>query len=239
MNILLLDEQQVSGEQVELTTTQRTHIKTVLKKSPAEQVRIGIRDGMVGIAIVNRLADNTQHHLTIVKETLQPPPPKVKLHIFCALPRPPVLSRLLSALTSMGIASIHLIHTTKVQKSYWQSPRLQEEKVQNAIDAGLIQSRDTISPRISLKMSLTDVLAFANKNNISLLYGHPATKNISRVRDTKTYGLIIGPEGGLTHDECQQLDMAGARHISVGERPLRCETAAIALSSLIMAQICP
>jgi 16S rRNA (uracil1498-N3)-methyltransferase len=53
------------------------------------------------------------------------------------------------------------------------------------------------------------------------------------VADAATVLLVVGPEGGIGHDDAERAVAAGARAISLGTRILRTETAALALVSAI------
>ena len=46
-------------------------------------------------------------------------------------------------------------------------------------------------------------------------------------------GLIVGPEGGIDESEARALIEAGAVSVSLGTRILRCETAPLALLSVV------
>ena len=50
---------------------------------------------------------------------------------------------------------------------------------------------------------------------------------------------MIGPEGGLTPDEVALAVREGAQVVSLGRRPLRAETAAIAAVAELMAALDP
>lgn len=53
------------------------------------------------------------------------------------------------------------------------------------------------------------------------------------VGGAKSILVVIGPEGGFSHEEAQAAQSAGARLISLGSRILRTETAALALLSVL------
>ena len=57
---------------------------------------------------------------------------------------------------------------------------------------------------------------------------HDAHPNLSSL------GILIGPEGGITHDEIDWLEKAGFLPIILGKRILRTETAGIAAVSSLM-----
>ena len=60
----------------------------------------------------------------------------------------------------------------------------------------------------------------------------PLKRVFEQVRQARDIALIVGPEGGFTPKEAQQMIEAGGRAISLGRRILRGETAAIALTAL-------
>ena len=50
----------------------------------------------------------------------------------------------------------------------------------------------------------------------------------------KKIAIVVGPEGGLTEKEVEELIKCGAKAVSLGKRILRTETAPIAMLSMIM-----
>ena len=48
---------------------------------------------------------------------------------------------------------------------------------------------------------------------------------------------LVGPEGGLTSDEVQELEDAGAKVITLGNRILRTETVAMYIASTVMYEL--
>ena len=53
----------------------------------------------------------------------------------------------------------------------------------------------------------------------------------------KAVDLIIGPEGGLTEDEVNTIQNNGGYAVSLGQRILKNETAAIAAVSILMYEL--
>ncbi len=69
-------------------------------------------------------------------------PTKLPVHLIVALPRPKVLRRLIMDSVTLGVERISLIHSYRVDKSYWQTPFLQQ--IDNYVTLGLEQAGDTI-----------------------------------------------------------------------------------------------
>ena len=72
------------------------------------------------------------------------------------------------------------------------------------------------------------ILAYENEKTLNLRQLLKKNKNINNL------AIIIGPEGGFDEKEVTELEDAGAISCSIGKRILRCETASIALLSMIM-----
>ena len=72
------------------------------------------------------------------------------------------------------------------------------------------------------------IVAYENEDNITL-------KDILKSEENpKNIAIIIGPEGGISFDEVENLTKSGAKKASLGNRILRTETAPIAVLSMIV-----
>ena len=58
-------------------------------------------------------------------------------------------------------------------------------------------------------------------------------KTILETDSINSVNVIIGPEGGFEKEEIEKLQGMGARSVSIGNRILRAETAALALLSIL------
>lgn len=117
-----------------------------------------------------------------------------------ALPRPKVLNRVIQHATAMGIKEIYIIKTWRVEKSYWDSPMLEEENLNNQMITGLEQGKDTIMPVINIrkrfKPFIEDELPSIIDGSLALV-AHPVSE-IPCPREVKSpVTLAIGPEGGF------------------------------------------
>jgi len=115
-----------------------------------------------------------------------------------------------------------------VEKSYWMSPRLKEEKIHEALVLGLEQARDTILPEVRLrplfKPFVEDELPEIIKGTLPLA-AHVGEEELCP-RDVRgAVTLAVGPEGGFIPYEMEKLRECGFRAVSLGDRPLRVETA--------------
>ncbi|PCH92113.1 hypothetical protein COB80_00750 [Candidatus Kaiserbacteria bacterium] len=79
------------------------------------------------------------------------PPKALPLTLIIGLPRPKMLKRIIQTATTMGVKNLYFIHSWKVEKSFWQTPWLKEEKILENCILGLEQGKDTQLPEIHLK----------------------------------------------------------------------------------------
>ncbi|WP_288496966.1 RsmE family RNA methyltransferase, partial [uncultured Acinetobacter sp.] len=144
-----------------------------------------------------------------------------------ALPRPKVLRRLIMDAVTMGVQQMILIHSYRVDKSYWQTPFLQQ--LEHYITLGLEQAGDTIAPKIELykrfKPFVEDVLPQLIHAHSPAYVAHPYTEQQMPFAIEHACTVIIGPEGGFIPYEIDLLIKNGCQAVSLGNRILRTETA--------------
>jgi 16S rRNA (uracil1498-N3)-methyltransferase len=96
------------------------------------------------------------------------------------------------------------------------------------------QSERGILPQIFEPIALEEVFAFANKNGISLAALHPDGEVFDPKKLVVPAGILIGPEGGWSENETALFKAKNIPTYSLGRQILRAETAAIAVSSLLL-----
>jgi RsmE family RNA methyltransferase len=134
----------------------------------------------------------------------------------------------------MGVKRIILLNSFRVEKSYWQTPFLKSDAIQEQLVLGLEQAKDTVLPEVLLrdrfKPFVEDELPGFIKGTIALV-AHPHAA-VPCPRDLKSAAtLVIGPEGGFIQYELDKLVQCGCTAVQMGERVLSVETAVPALIS--------
>lgn len=234
MNLILLNPDDLTDSGNVCITDQRrlTHLRDVHRSTPGDLLTVGIQGGAMGKALLTELtAERAQFKLETLNES---PPPALPVHLVLALPRPRMLARTLEHVTALGVKEITLLHTKRVEKSYWQSPELRADKIHQHLVLGLEQARDTQLPNITLSKGFRPFLEEQLPGLLSQrrgLVAHPGMPNACP-RDVKDPTLLlVGPEGGFIAWEIEQLLIAGCEGMHLGPRILRVETAVTALLS--------
>ncbi|MEK7850928.1 MAG: 16S rRNA (uracil(1498)-N(3))-methyltransferase [Deltaproteobacteria bacterium] len=233
MNLILLfhDDFKNGIEQVSLRGRRLQHVREVHRASVGDRLCVGLLNDLIGTGTVTRIDDEA---LEMDIDLDRDPPPPLDVTLILALPRPIVLKRILLSATSMGIKRIILLHTRRVEKSYWNSPALSEEKIREQLILGLEQAKDTTLPQVLLrpkfKPFVEDELSGMIEGTLPIVAqpeaGEACPRNVGC-----PITLAIGPEGGFIPYEIELLETCGFKSVSIGERILRVETAVPVLLS--------
>ena len=242
MNLILLDQKQfVSDNQAVLSSRQTVHIDNILGLTENDYVNVGKINGSIGKAkLVNKVNTGNQKKNELnwrieIDSLNNRPPNTLGVTLILAMPRPQMLKRILQTVACLGVESLHLIQTSRVEKSFWQSPSATTHAMHEQLILGLEQGMATQLPKIYCHKRFTpfmqDILpGILNKGEH--IVAHPNSKqNISCFAGNKPATLAIGPEGGFIDQEVSQFEKNGFISCSMGQRILKVEIAVTALIS--------
>jgi RsmE family RNA methyltransferase len=228
MNVVLLhDEQLVEGRAV-LDGATAEHVRTILKKSVGDTLAVGRIGGLLGQARIVA-DDGTRYTIECVFD--REPPRKSGIVLVLALPRPPVLRRVLQHAATMGVARIVLCNAARVERSYWSSPALQPDAIAEQLLLGLAQARDTVLPVIEQQSRIRPFVEdeLAHDPIATRFVADPSGERACPTDHAGPLVLAVGPEGGWVPFELELFAKAGFAAIAMGPRILRVETAVVAL----------
>lgn len=226
MNIVLLDANQDCSRDIWSIEDQRQikHLNQHLQLRAGDTLKVGVRDGQRYLTEVQSI---TAQQIMLRPIQTESVPNKLPVHLILALPRPKVLRRMIMDAVTLGVERISLIHSYRVDKSYWQSPFMQQ--LDDYVTLGLEQAGDTIVPEIQLykrfKPFVEDVLPTLISEQRPAYVAHPYAEQSMPHAIAHGCNLIVGPEGGFIPYEIELLKKNGCQAMSLGNRILRTETA--------------
>ena len=232
MNLILLHKEDFfNSTKVRLSDRRYKHILNVHRATVGDTLRVGQLNGLIGSGTIISLTDR---ELELKVSLEQQPPEPLPVTLLLALPRPKMLRRIIQGITSIGVKEIYLINSYRVDKSFWDSPLLQPENLQEQLLLGLEQSRDTVLPQVYLqprfKPFVEDDLPDISFGTAAYI-AHPGV-GVACPRTLQVPAcLAIGPEGGFIPYEVEKLQNCGFIPVNLGERILRVETAVPVLLS--------
>ncbi len=234
MNILLLTEDDFTDSTLTLASIEGErvkHIRRTLQKKVGDSIKIGVLNNRLGTAEICELS---KKHVTLKVTCDSNPPKPLPATLIVALPRPKSFKKVLYSAICHGVKEIYFVKTKRVERSYWESTALEDDKIEHIIFEALQQVKDTVPPKIYFRKKLKpfideDLPALLNDSEFMLF--HPVTDSDDTFSPQKglNYTIFIGPEGGFIPHEVELLTEAGAKCVHLGERILRVEHAVSAV----------
>ena len=235
MNLILLEERdRVDASSVTLADARATHLLKVLRVTTGQTVRVGWIDGPLGTGTVESVSDG-RVSMRCVFEADAPPRPRVD--VLLALPRPKVLRRLWAQFAALGVGQIILTNASRVERDYFDTHVLTDACYRPLLIEGLQQAQDTRVPLVSVhrqfRILVEDRLDDLFRTGVRLVADPSGSTSIANAlagRDGRVL-LAIGPEGGWNDFELRLLETRGFTPVGLGPRTLRVDTASVALLS--------
>lgn len=232
MNIILLEPNALGDHfDVQLSERAHKHCIEVIKPEVGSQLKVGVYAEKLGVGTV---LEHSKTRTVLKVELTELPPRKEPVCLVLALPRPKMLRRILSASIELGVETIHIINSYRVEKSYWQSPYLKPDAIETTIHTALEQAGDTVPPILhwhkGFKPFAEDHLPRLVRSFPSAWLGdHRVQTRLDASNRNEPRLVAIGPEGGFIPYEIDLLQQAGLTPVNLGARIMRVETAVSAL----------
>lgn len=212
------------------------HMTNVMRARNGEKIILFNGNGIFYHAEINELAKKYAK-IKVLSEEKSQNEPKMHLTVFQALAKGDKLSLIMQKITELGASELAIFDSEfcDVKANTTRVDRLETI----AISAAKQCKRASITKQSGVyKLSEVEKMipdfdafyvAYENEDGFSL-----AGDLIKNKQNLKNIALMIGAEGGFSEKEIEMLKAAGAKIVSMGNRILRTETAAIAGTALIM-----
>ncbi|HEX4745035.1 MAG TPA: RsmE family RNA methyltransferase [Candidatus Limnocylindria bacterium] len=224
----------VVGRDLALSADQARQIASVLRLAPGDEVVL-LSDGEEVDYRLERVSAIAVSG-TVVRRRPSDAEPRVRLVLALPLLRGEHSELVLESATQLGVARfVPFTSSRSVARELGAEKRRRWERiVREAVET----SRRARVPEIGPVMRWETLFEELEGDTVVAWEEERETRLGDAVpRDPEAVSLVIGPEGGLTSDEIAIALRAGAAIVSLGRRPLRAETAAIAAVAELMAAL--
>ncbi|MAT38076.1 MAG: hypothetical protein CL946_00575 [Ectothiorhodospiraceae bacterium] len=235
MDVFVAKEEHITADSIRLEGDEHHHLSRVMRMKPGERVLIASGAGVMYEAEIMRIDADA----TILRETMEYPDynePTARVILAQGLLKNPgKMDWIVEKATELGAAEIALLKTDHTVKKGAKVDRLQSIAL-----AAMKQSMRCVLPVVHPPRSLEEVLdAYPGALLISCDEQLDPTFTIEGnqgyIERAAKIVVFIGPEGGFSGDETMMLQQRAARFVSLGERRLRAETAALAALARVTA----
>lgn len=230
------------------------HILQILKPSLGEVLQAGIINESKGILRVLNILDDSMEMKYIAEfeegPFLNSSRFSLNIHLLLAHFRPPVMSRIIKDLTSMGVSSINIFISELTEKNYMQSTMWHNSD--ELLLLGAMQGDTYLLPTLNVSYSLKDAVEKLDIQFTSdvhtirhkIICDQHASRTLlgylSQIYDQKQKNvrkcditIAIGPERGFTQLETEACYNYGFVGVSLGRYILRSEVATMLCAGIL------
>lgn len=227
-------------ENITITGNDVNHIKNVLRLKCGEHVLVSNGNGTDYECSIEEIDSDTVT-VRIVDVTKNAAELPVSITLFQGMPKSDKLELIIQKGVELGVKEIVPVITRRsVVKIDDKKAGKKLERYNSIAESAGKQSGRGIIPEVKEFMSFKQAIEYAKTLDMNIIpYEEAKGMEYSRevVRDVKNHkslGIFIGPEGGFTAEEVELAMSMGAKCITLGNRILRTETAGLAILSIIM-----
>jgi 16S rRNA (uracil1498-N3)-methyltransferase len=218
---------------IELPEKESHHLAHVLRKGIGDQVYLFDGQGRSATANVESMGRRSVR-VRIIEHHAADPPTRTELVLAVPLPRGDRSRWLVEKATELGVSALVPLHTARsvVDPRAARLDKLRQTVMSACKQCGRNRLMEICEPR-----AWPDLLAEVKPGTRLLVADRaraPVLEALSRRQDERLF-VAVGPEGGFTTEELALAAGLGAEAVSLGPHVLRIETAAVALSALVLA----
>ena len=238
MHKFFVEDYQIDDRQVIIDSEDYNHIVNVLRMKKGDKILVTNQKSQKTHNCEIKEINADKVICNIIDEENKNIEMNVQVDIFQGLPKADKMEYIIQKCVELGVHKI-----VPVNMKYCVAKIKDEEKKNirwNKIsEVAAKQSKRNSIPKVENSINMTQlydeikkydlvIVAYENEDNITL-------KDILKSEENpKNIAIIIGPEGGISFDEVENLTKSGAKKASLGNRILRTETAPIAVLSMIV-----
>lgn len=240
MRNFYVSPEHISPEAIFISGEERHHIVNVLRLKPNAQIKI--RDGQGNEYIASIRSCQRENVIADIRHHRKIPPKKLKVALFCGLPKFDKLELVIQKTTEIGLDTIIPVLCQRSiphpKLSVLQKRLIRWQRIANEAAK---QSGRSYFPEVKGLMEFRECFVDFNYDVSLILWEGEKRVGLKSVlkehRQAKNISLFIGPEGGFSSEEIEMAKSAGAIPVTLGSSILRAETAAIVGLALVFYEL--
>ena len=236
------DEENRQNSHYIIDGTDYNHIRNVLRMEVGDTCLVSC-EGKSDLCRIDGFFDDAVS-LEILEEDYTDTELPVKIYLFQGLPKGDKMEYIIQKCVELGVFAIVPVEMKHcIVKLDDKKAKSKQTRWQSISESAAKQSKRNIIPEVMDVCSFDKAVDFAKTLDLILApyenkEGMTATvEALSELKNVKSVGIFIGPEGGFENQEIEKTLKADAKIISLGKRILRTETAAITTVGMCMLSI--
>lgn len=207
------------------------HLKNVLRLSVGDEVLISLGDEYEYACEIVKISKGVAF-CQINGQRLCEANPKKNIVLFQALPKREKFEMIVQKATEIGISKVVPFASEYVIAKATEN---KIDRLSSIARNACKQCERSIPPEIENLKSVDEIIEMFKDFDIVLFANERAGKEDKpkKIAKAQNIAIIVGAEGGFSSKEKDRFLAAGTISVSLGKRILRCETASIAMMSLV------
>lgn len=240
-----VNDEQIQSDTITIKNDDVNHIKNVLRIGINERIQICNKNTSKNYSCEIVEENLNSIKCKIIEPIYETTEANTYIHIFQGLPKSDKMENIIQKLTEIGVCEITpLVMERCVVKLDKSSQEKKISRWRKIAEVAAKQSKRDIIPLINY---CTDIKNIYNKikdyDIIITAYEEEKEQRIKEILNNYKnvqnlkIALIIGPEGGISKNEIEELKKNNSKIVTLGKRILRTETAPIVLASIILYEL--
>ena len=167
--------------------------------------------------------------------------PKMSITLYMAYPKGDKLETVIQKAVELGVTRIVPFESSRcIKRPKADKVIKQGERLSKIAEEAAKQSGRGIIPEVALPLSYSEMLEDAKSSALRLIcYEKESDLSVKALLSEgmpESIAIIVGCEGGFSPEEVEEAVNSGCHSVTLGKRILRCETAPLAVLSMILYQ---
>ena len=227
----------VNGDQIEITGNDVNHIKNVLRMNVGEEISVSDGAGKDYFGKIEQM-DKSAIFVHIENSWDSYVELPAKLYLFQGLPKADKMELIIQKAVELGVyAIVPVVMKRTIVKLDAKKEAKKLTRWQQIAESAAKQSGRGLIPEVMAPVSFTEALNMASELEAAVLPYEKARELVHSMRDKKSIGIFIGPEGGFDESEVEAAIAQGVYTMTLGRRILRTETAGLTALSILMFEL--
>jgi 16S rRNA (uracil1498-N3)-methyltransferase len=237
MSRFFVSTESINENSIEIQGSDANHISNVLRIKQGEEITVCDSHGNDYRCVVSEIKKDLVI-CRILQITKSQSESNFKITLFQGIPKLDKMELIIQKCVELGIFKIVPVITEHTVVKINEKTAKKVERWRKISEAASKQCSRGIIPEISEPMPFKVALDEGKKSDgILIPYENETDRDIKtflREYNGNSLAVFIGPEGGFSRNEIDMALKKGGTSVTLGKRILRTETAAIAVSAVIM-----
>lgn len=238
MHKFFVDNNQIDNANIEIINEDYNHIVKVLRGKIGDILIISDKSNAKTFNCKIEQITKNKVVCSIIEENKKNTEMNIKVDVYQGLPKIDKMEYIIQKSVELGVNEI-----IPVNMKYCIAKINNEDKKitrwNKISEVAAKQSKRNIIPKVSKPINVNELYNKIKAYDLAIVaYENEDRKTIKKIfeskKNVKNIAVVIGPEGGISKEEIEKLQHAGAEIVSLGNRILRTETAPIAVLSMII-----